>query len=458
MYIELQVNKKNIHTTVTKLSLYKQSKIIETVDQNNNYFYLVFYKDQYINGVKADHIKLDSHIHQAFTKGISVANDHPVIEPLISNQPFTLTRFNQLYKKLQQHYSPIETALIFTFFDSFTTKGSTIKLLKKTYYDFRRNGKMLKSYKTLHMLADHDANDKFAKDILGSMEFQRFEERYQNVDELIQIDTDHLESLYYQQTNSHDYFNSLIQLYKLEKRWIDLFIVQTNMLKATFEKTLWEAFQQSLKTFTVGEQINILSDLYEANPQQEVEELLTTKLIDSANHSKLVKFLLEHNYKPTEKQLEKIIDHLAEIDPKVLTDYFNESNQRLLQLCSNVSTKQAEKIITPFIKGFLQNHSITEIKRWFEPFQVANYHFPIEQTLDKMNQLQDDPDNQYSLGELYASFALYEQAIDCYKWEIELDPSSGKAMQALVKLYKKTGNDTEAENYQNLLIQTQKYG
>lgn len=458
MYIELQANKKAVNVTVTQLYLYKQSKIIEAHDKDNHYYYLVFYKDTYINGMKVDHIKLNSHIHRALTSGIRIEADHPIIQHLTKNQKFPLMRFNQLYKKIQQDYSPIETALIFTFLDSFTAEGSATQLLKKTFYDFRRNGKMLKAFQVLKLLAAHDQKNQFAKDMLENIQFQSYAIRYQDYEQLEKIDPLYLESSCFTDMENKPALNHLFTLLQTENRWIDTLIIRTHLLKHAFDNAQWEALKQSLKTFTINEQINLLFDIYQKNQNTDIEETLTNKLIGSSHHNDLVIFIMEHNYHPQENELDQIVDHLTQADPKVISSYFNSSNRRLVQLSNHLLAKQIETLITPFVKTFLENYSISEVQNWFTPFHEVNHHFSIEQTLAKMNELQDDPDNQFLLGELYITFNQFEKAIDCFKWEIELSPDSIQAIQALANLYKQLGNHTEAKTYQNLLIQTQKYG
>ncbi|WP_157967344.1 MULTISPECIES: hypothetical protein [Paraliobacillus] len=458
MYIELQSNKKTINVTVKQLYLYKQSKVMEAFDEHNNYYYLVFYKDTYMNGMKTDHIKLNSHIHQAFTSGIRIDAEHPIIHHLTKNEKLPLIRFNQLYKKVQQDYSPIETALIFTFFDSFTAEGSATQLLKKTFYDFRRNGKMLKAFQVLKLLAAHDQKNQFAKDMLENMQFQRYATQYQDYEQLVKIDPLYLESSCFTNLENKIALHYLLMLLHTENRWIDTLIIRTHLLKNKFEEMQWNALEQSLKTFTINEQITLLFDIYQSSQHADIEKALTNKLIGSSHHNDLVVFIMEHNYQPQENQLDQIVDHLTQADPKVISSYFNHSNQQLVQLSKHLTAKQIETLITPFIKTFLEDYSISEVRKWFTPFHEVEHHFSIEQTLTKMNNLQDDPDNQFLLGELYIKFNQFEKAIDCFKWEIELSPNSTQAIQALANLYKQLGNHTEAKTYQNLLIQTQKYG
>lgn len=73
-----------------------------------------------------------------------------------------------------------------------------------------------------------------------------------------------------------------------------------------------------------------------------------------------------------------------------------------------------------------------------------------------MKQLEDDPDHQFELGELYLYFQQLEQSLDCFKWEMELNPDNTKPVQFLSKIYLELGKKEEANAYQQLLIQMQK--
>ncbi|WP_079708807.1 hypothetical protein [Paraliobacillus ryukyuensis] len=458
MELTITSQKKTIQANVLQLHLYQQSKVIEAMDKRNNYYYVVFYQDQFINVVKPTHMKRHSHVQRAITNGISLPGDHPLVNKLIGQQTLSMTRFNQLFKKLQQHYPPLETALILSFFDSFTTAGSIPKLIKKTYYDFRRNGKMRKALQALYLLKEVDAENTFANDLIGKMEFQKYNEAYQTLDIIMEKDPVYFEDICFRHLQDGIYHENLLMFYDQKNRHIDAIMVRLYLLKQQFNETHWQQLQATIQTWNNEAQINVLSDLYRDQPHPIIEKELTGRLIGSSHHNEVVSFLLEQNYLPTQTEMDKIIDHLNHTDRSQLIQYFHQSKEKFTTLRQSITKNQLEKAITPFIKAFLSTYSFEEINQWFRAFNESNELFLIEQTIHTMEKLQDDPDHQDKLGELYASLDQVEQAIDCYKWEMELHPQNTKAIQAVAHLYKEMGNETEAGTYQDLLIQTQKYG
>lgn len=428
------------------------------MDRDGNYYYLVFYKDQFINVIQAKKIKLHSHIHATMTNGIRLSGNHPIISRLITKETFPSSRFNQLYKKLEQHYSPIETALILSFFDAFTATDSTKKLLKKTYYDFRRNGKMRKSLQVLYLLAETNHQDSFASDMIANMEFQRYNQAYQATNTLAETDPIYFEAVRFKHLQQSNDQTLLLNFYDQNDRMLDATIVRIYLLKQQFNPTYWNNLLQTIDSWNTEEKIHLLLDLYRELPHPVIEQELTSKLIGSSHHKEAISFLLDHHDQPIKVEAEKFIYHLQQIDPKQLVAYFHLPQTTLITISKQLSKQQLEKMVQPFIKAFLPNYTFQEIARWFDAFHHERIHFLAEKTLDNMETLLDDPDHQYQLGELYASFDQIDKAIDCFKWEMELNPTNTKAIQSVVNLYKKAGNEAEANTYQDLLIQTQKYG
>ncbi|MFB1050921.1 hypothetical protein [Paraliobacillus sp. JSM ZJ581] len=457
MQLTIMINKKQITIETLHMYVYKQSKVIEAVDKNNRYYYLVFYHNQYINGVKTTKIKIGSHMHRALTNGIPFPSDHPFINTLLNKEMFSCIKFNQLYTKLQQKYSPTETALILSFFDTFTSPNSIQKLLKKTFYSYRRNGKLRKAFQILYILKQVDSTDTFALDMIGKMEFQNYRTLYQALDTLEQHDAVNFESLCFEQLTQHDIQRKLIDFYTKNNRLLDASIVRIFLLRQQFQPFVWHELLTSLSDWEVEAQIKILLDLNQHNPHPDFEKELISRLLHSSYHKETISFLIEHEYVPTTDESSQVIYHLNHTDPQQLVDYFHLSRKKLLQLHKHLPKKQLEQIITPFVKAFMPIFHLSEIQAWIKSVKEEEEHFLIEKTLKNIENLQDDPDRQYKLGELYVSLDQLDKAIECFKWEVELDPNNTKVIKTIIKLSKQMGNDSEAAVYQDLLIQTQKY-
>ena len=57
------------------------------------------------------------------------------------------------------------------------------------------------------------------------------------------------------------------------------------------------------------------------------------------------------------------------------------------------------------------------------------------------------------LGQYYAEFHQYDEAIECFSWEMELNPDDPAPVSQLSKMYRHKGMTDEAAAYQQLFKQ-----
>jgi tetratricopeptide (TPR) repeat protein len=65
----------------------------------------------------------------------------------------------------------------------------------------------------------------------------------------------------------------------------------------------------------------------------------------------------------------------------------------------------------------------------------------------------EDPDHMMELGDHYVEFKQYDQAIDCYFWEMELNPQDPEPVWKICKMYQQKGMLKEAAEYQKVFSQ-----
>lgn len=451
-------NKHHTELTPTRMSIYRQSKIIEAIDAKQQVYYLFFYKDTFLNGAKATKTNINSHLHKAFTNGILFQADHPLTQALLINsQPFHFNRFNQFFKRSQQKYSPQETAMIFTFFDSIIPSKEIKKLIKGIFYQYRRNGQMLASYRILRIFVDYAPDDSFGTDLIRGLQFQQYEDIYDNLEELKQKDPLYLENECFDHLNRSHYAQHLLLQLAEQERWIDELAVRTAILSTSnTSENLAEIKRIISQHFKETEQIALLKSMVAEHPNlKELKIELLEKLLSDSNHDEIVRFVVTHPLSPSEAQLLQIKNSFENASAAVFPPLFEHLNNRLIELFDK-DPKALEQIMIRCVSSFLPLYNLNQIKDWLSPLNQAGIHLPIEQKLDKMKQLEDDPDHQFELGELYLYFQQLEQSLDCFKWEMELNPDNTKPVQFLSKIYLELGKKEEANAYQQLLIQMQK--
>lgn len=448
---QAQQKKKNLTLTPQQLAIYKQSKVLEATDEAGDYFYLFFYKNDFLTGIHADDIDADTHVHRAFTEGLHFEGSHPLTKQLIrAYNSFHFLPIEKLYKKIQEtSYSQLETALIKTYFDAFSSTDSIHKVLKDTFNHYQRNGQSLAAYQLLNIYLNYDNTNTFARDMISGAQFKNQSKMYQDLEKLSEKDPIQLESLCFDNLYHTEHVMILLQLYKEQKRWTDELALRIALLKSHFTPENFTAIQVMIEPLPTDEQMTLLQELNQSNNNPVLHEALITKLFASGKPNDILEFMMTTKVQPDEKQLTEIIPHIEQAGLTHLASFFKNGNYRLLELSKNPQT--IERLATPFVSSFLQDHTIGEILDWFQAFRDANFHIPVEQKLLNMQTLIDDPDRQFDLGELYLYFHQLKKALDCFKWEVELDPQAHSSVKYVAKIYQELGYPDEAAAYQQLL-------
>ncbi len=455
--VTLMANKKTIDLKPQHMVVYRSCKIIEAVDRNDDCYYLYIYKDKPLNGIRAKHIKLGSFLHRALARGISFSGTHPLTLQVLSDHPsFRSISFNQLYKKTSASHSPLETAYILTLFDSFAANEPIHKLLKNTYYKYRRNGQMLLAYKTLNIFADYAPEDTFARDMQGHLDFQRYRQRYADMKKIASSDPQHFERISFDRLNEPETSGLLLATLKQQNRLIDEIAVRLHLLtnRTTAEDLV--VFDLIEQQFDLEQQLQFYRQLaYSTELPAALGAQLLEKLLESQQPDAVVQLLAANDIQPSPAHKQAIADCFAKASSATFRSLFGSLNHRLIDLFSD-QPQLLEPIVIRCISAFFRDYDLDTLKQWLQPFHKQGIHLPIEQKLNKMQQLEEDPEQQGTLGELYLYFHQPEKSIDCFKWEMELKPEDPKPVQLLSKVYLTLGNKDEAAVYQQLYLQMQR--
>lgn len=455
--LQIQVQRKTIELKPAQLAVYKQSKVLEATDRNNSHYYLIFHKDRFINGIRRQHIRLNSYIHSAFTRGICFNGSHPVTIQLLNLQKsYPLISFNQLFKNIQKTHTKMEVALILSYFDSFTKQGSIPKLFKSTFYEYKRDGQNLLAFQLLKTFENYDRDNKFVHDMINDLHLQKYKSSYEELETIFEKDPLNFELAAYDCLDEKDIANLLIQLYEQQGRSIDELAIRCHQLAKRFSVKNLLILQTLMEDLPIKDRIRYLEDLRQTTRSPKVHESILQTALESGDPDLIVRTLPSINQSPGEKQLEYIIQSVEAADKQTLLEWFTgDGSQQLLKI-SNGSKKNLERIARPFVSAFLSKHPISDTLQWMEPFREAGIQLPVERKLKRMAAMKDDPDQQFELGELFLQFRLMDKSIDCFKWEMELRPDDPRPVTYLSKIYKEIGNTEESSVYQQLLIQMNK--
>ncbi|SFM45594.1 hypothetical protein SAMN04487943_11941 [Gracilibacillus orientalis] len=440
--IQLMHNKKTIRFNVEQMTIYKQVKIVEATGQQDQSYHLFFYKDRYINAKKTTSIRLKSFLKNALQYGHTFASDHPLTKALLNEEnAYRLTSNNQMVQKLSNKMNETEMLYVLAMFDNYVNEKKIEALCKKTFYNYRRNGQLMKAFRILANYVQIRPHDMFAKDMLHHFDFKKHQDKYQDIDQLTIEWSDplYLESIYFEKNFPDTVINSIIQQYHIDNRKFDqLFLIYTKCSSLKAVARLDDLAQELLSE---QDQIALWEDLLAQYP--EPKEIIE-KLVKLNGYHAILRYYLHHAEAIDDRELfEKALETVS-------TDQLVQDYQPLLQALITVyenNAVQLEKVLHLTIKKLLQHLSLKDIIT-----SLKHTELPIMQKLRKMEKLTDNPDQQFALGEIYFDLEQYDQAIACFEWEMELSPNDPAPIQYLYKSYLAKGDKEQANTYKQLMV------
>ncbi|WNF36688.1 hypothetical protein RJD24_20080 [Bacillaceae bacterium IKA-2] len=451
--------KQPIRLHVTSMTVYAQSKIIETYTENNEVYYLFFFKDNFLTARKATRLKLNSHIANAFKKGIIFHHPHPLINTLYSScSPLKSLSFDQLMKKLETQYTQQEKALILTYFESFTPQKELFKHIQNIFYQFQRNGQLFEGYKIIQILLHFTPDHSWVKPLAGSLAFKKYADLYKELSEdLFKKDLIFVEQSLFLQKENQQSFQRLVSILSNESRWSDLISLFIYKFSLTPSNDTYHNLLQLLGEHLHDEEItDILADLSLSVPNSpELHLDLIEKFFKLNKVEEAISLISEQSLDLNASQvrtLEGILENLNLEDSNVQIE---KINYILLPLFKSEPEK-LEKILRKCVTQLFKNKDINFIKEWLTPVRDSQLSLPIIEIINKMQILSEDPNQQQLLGEFYYQFNQFDKAIECFSWEMELHNNDPKPVQWLSKIYQVIGMKDEYKAYQQLYIEMQK--
>ncbi|WP_017473740.1 tetratricopeptide repeat protein [Amphibacillus jilinensis] len=435
MKCTIQSQKKQAVLTIKKLTLYQRCKIIHAKGRSGADYYLIFHKDRYINTAKINHLKDDGFIKKAFSNGLVIKGAHPAIYKLVNDHVFMCTRMTQTINKFKQRQPNLEQVITLTYFDQFITKDELINAFIDCFRDYRRKGNIQKAYNVLSVLKHYDPNNQFAKEMLASMTFQGYQSTYK-------------EYFYYTPLDPQ----RLYDIFTHHERSVDLSILVTYRLLNRFSLTDWNVFQNFLSSYPKEVQANTTFQLFKQKPALIKYRSFTDVLLTHANTKQFFKIVFNDSF-PHDLYQPLFIKHMENASEELIMEVFN-NKYPLQEVIKDFPINKQEQAIRPMIEIILKHTSIHEVLAWLENFK---HTFSFQSALEQIKQLEENPDKQDQLGDLYKMFNDLDHAISCYKWVIEFNPNHELTLKKLITLLKQNGQNEEAEAYQQQFIQQNKY-
>ncbi|MDR7076878.1 tetratricopeptide (TPR) repeat protein [Neobacillus niacini] len=457
MPTEITIKEKNkfIKAKVVRTAILARSKVVEVLSEDNERFYFIYYKNSLIYGNKLDHVKEDTFIHNAFTEGLIINAPHPLLTALIPNLSILIPNKNKLFSQLETHYSLEEIAYIATTLDSFLKKDQLINFIDNIYFHFRRNGSFMNSFQVVQILHDFSPALKSAQERLNLHDFNKYRDFYQtsNLPSILIKDP-----LFVEIHCFKDRFNP-------EKR-ILLKEILSAQQDGLGELLLWleeaEKFHEidsikkysamALRFVTMEEWVQILA-LVKINPFREFPDSkrIVENMIQKGNYEKSALILLNF-IGDLPASYDDILSKIwRNSDSRFVIAHVEEFISLLKQLPEGETPKELEQKIFQIVVVLLERDGLKSVYEKLLP--IHNFKLEVIKKIGKMVELMEDPDRMMELGDYYAEFKQFDQAIDCFFWEMELQPQNPSPVWKICKMYQSKGMIKEAATYQKIYEQ-----
>ncbi|OIK16837.1 hypothetical protein BIV60_02135 [Bacillus sp. MUM 116] len=452
--ISIKDKKKLIKGNILRAALFARSKVVEVMTENNDRYYLIYYKNALIYGEQLTQTTEGTFIEKAFQNGIALKAPNPMLSTFIPSLNVTIPNKNKLFSQLQLHYSLQEVAYIATTLDSFFEKNQLIPMIDKIYYHLRRSGKFMKSFQIIQILSEFSPDLKSAKDRSESHEYFSYHDFYKtsSLPAILKKDPLYVELYCFKNRLNPDKHKFLEEILTQQDCTVEVILLWLErVVKLQVMESVEKYTALALQCFIMEEWMLILSEV-NMNPFQILPEAksLIEKMITKGNNEKAALYLfpflddLPHSY-------ELILSSIWEYsDPKFVFIHLDNFLVLLQKFPEHNKTTHLEQKMFQLVILLLKEHDLQTVRDILLPVNKAFSQLNVFEKINKMAGLEEDPDRMMELGDYYAEFHQYDKAIDCFFWEMELQPQNPVPVQKISKMYQKKGMVKEAAAYQKI--------
>lgn len=455
--VVIKEKKRQYTGEVKRVTLFANAKVVEAQTTSSERFYIVFYRESIIYGEQLQTIEKDTFIDQACKQGITFENGHPLISSLVPSHSINLPNKGKIFTHLQNQYSLKEVAYIATMLDSFLPKEQILNVINKIYFHFRRNGNYLMAFQINHLLPTFSPLLKVSLERLHSQEYSSYNDFY---------DSSHLSSIYekdplyvefycFKNRFEPDNYQFLKDNLLKEERLLEvvcLWLENENSQEKLY--SVEEYTNHALTFITLTQWMTILIRLdvnvFQVLPTTKriIEEMLTEGYYEEAIEC-LLPFIhdLPASFDDLMTELWLQLDHKT-IEANL--DSFIPLFKHIVQV---KGSKESEQIISDLVEKLFVDHKLQTIVDKLAPIRQLLPHSLVIQKISNMVKIVEDPDRMMELGEYFAYFKQFDEAIECFFWEMECEPQNPDPVRQITKMYQQKGMVNEASSYQQLYNQ-----
>ncbi|QFT91035.1 hypothetical protein FIU87_20505 [Bacillus sp. THAF10] len=456
MTITIQHEKKQLLLKPSNVYMYQGFQVVEAFNENyTECYYLFFYKTSYLTGKCTAKMKRKSKLSSILQKGIHFSPDHPLLAYLLTNNRLhTFPAFTPLWEKIQKKYSPLEASVILSIFDAFMKKEKIINVIKEFAQQYRREGKLLLTYQLLRLLTETYPTNKWAQEMSKSLQYQSYQSLYtSNPSSLLPKDPLYVEQYCYNHIEQAEYLALLQEKLQKEGRQMErLSLYSYSLTKSTPDD--FDTYKQMISCFSKStsteEKVKFLS--YILRHREEYHEGLYRDLLgllkQSERYEDLLILLTKNKAPISDKDLPYIQEAMQHVK---WAEHPNWLSELSFHFDADITPTQVQALFQIVVPNLLTIKGLDYTEQWISPYCAKYPGIPILKKIKKMASLKNDPDQMYALGEMYYEFKQLSEAVECFNWELELDPSNASSIKWLSKLYLEMGMVEESKSYQYML-------
>ena len=455
--ISIKEKKKISKGKVIQAIIFSRCTIIEVQTSLNEYYYLIYYKNSLVFGEKLENVEEGSFIDKALKTGIVIHEDHPFLSVIIPSETATIPHKNKLFSHLQNQFSLQEVAYIATTLDSYFSKEELTKVIYKIFYHYRRNGNFFDAFQIIQLLADFDPDLNSAREIRNSLDFYTNRDFYKSssLSTIQKKDPLYVESYCFKNRFQPDEHKILEDLLREQNSFSEIVLLWMEKVEKLSKVDSIDVYTSIALQFMPMEKWVLTLVHLKINPFKELSNTksMIDKMLQDERYETVALYLLNF-LDALPNTYEDILHSLWEhLDTTFIASHLDTFILVIQRLLLNDDKDESEQKLIQLIGKLLETYNLKTVHEKLLPIQKSVPSSSVIQKMNKMIALLEDPDHMMELGQYYADFKQYDEAIECFSWEMELHPNDPTPVLQLSKMYQKKGLVEEANAYQQLYSQ-----
>lgn len=455
--ISIKEKKKLTKGKVTRAAIFSRFTVLKVQTPLNENYHLIYYKNSLVYGEKLEKVVEGSFLDKIDQIGIVLHEDHPFLSAMIPCDTASIPSKNKLFSHLQNQFSLQEVAYITTTLDSFFPKEQLTNVIFKIFYHFRRNGNFMNAFQIIQVLSEFAPDLHSAIEIKNSLEFYSNRDFYKSssLSAIYEKDPLFVESYCFKNRFLPDEQMILENLLLKQESFRELVLLWMEKVEKDAKSDSIEKYTNLALTFIPMEQWVLTLGYLNINPFQVLPQV----------KSMIENMLDQEQYETAALYVLNFLDVLPDTYEDILQSLWKRLNTTFIashldifmlmiqRLLLNGDKKHSEQKLIQLIGKLLETYDLKTVYQKLLPIQQSIPYSPVIQKMNKMMSLLEDPDQMMELGQYYAEFKQYDEAIECFSWEMELHPNDPSPVLQLSKMYQHKGMTQEAKTYHQIYTQ-----